>query len=112
MTRSYKADEIGDKPKCIIEDFIKEILLTRNTSVKNAPRYWFSEVKFDTTVDIESNGELATLLMYFDDIGMCMRHVYNNATLSMSLMSDEDMKFASLIENGHMTTFEDFITHD
>ena len=110
MTCSYKADEIGAKPECPVEEFIKDKLITRNTSVSNASRYWFSEAKFDMMVDIMSDEDLVKLLNYFDDIDMYMKRVYYEASMSMNSMSDEDMKFASLIENGHLTTFEDFVS--
>jgi hypothetical protein len=112
MTCSYKADEIGAKPECPIEEFIKDKLITRNTSVSNASRYWFSEAKFDMMVDLMSDGDLMTLLKYFDNIDMYMKRVYYEASLSMSSMSDEDKKFASLIDNGHLITFEDLINHE
>lgn len=110
MTCSYKADEIGAKPECPVEEFIRDKLITRNMSVSNASRYWFSEAKFDMMVDIMSDEDLVRLLNYFDDIDMYMKRVYYEANMSMNSMSDEDMKFASLIENGHLTTFEDFVS--
>ena len=110
MTCSYKADEIGADPECPVEDFIKDNLITRNTSVSNVSRYWFSEAKFDTMVDIARDEDLIKLLKYFDDIDMYMKRVYHEATMSMSSMSHEDQKFASLIDNGQLITFEDFIS--
>lgn len=112
MTCSYKADEIGTKPECPVEEFIKDKLITRNTSVSNASRYWFSEAKFDTMVDLMSDEDLMILLKYFDNIDMYMKRVYYEASLSMSSMSDEDKKFASLIDNGHLISFEDLINHE
>ena len=112
MTCSYKADEIGVKPECPVEEFIKDRLITRNTSVPNVYRYWFSEAKFDTMVDITRDEDLIKLLKYFDDIDMYMRRVYYESSLSMSSMSHEDHKFASLIENEKLTTFEDLLNHE
>ena len=104
MNCSYKADEIGVDPQCPIEEFIRDNLITHNTS-----RYCFSEAKFDTTVDIIQDEDLIKLLKYFDDIDMCMKRVYYEASLSMS---DEDKKFASLIDNGDLITFEDLLNHE
>jgi hypothetical protein len=112
MTCSYKADEIGVTPECPVEEFIKDRLITRNTSVPNVSRFWFSEAKFKTMMDITPVEDLIALLKYFDDIDMYMRRVYYESSLSMSSMSDEDMKFASLIENEKLTTFEDLINHE
>lgn len=112
MTCSYKADEIGVKPECSVEKFIRDRLITRNTSVSNAPRFWFSEAKFKTTMDITPVEDLIALLKYFDDIDMYMRRVYYESSLSVKSLSDEDMKFASLIENEKLITFEDLINHE
>jgi hypothetical protein len=104
MDCSCKADEIGAAPECSIEEFIRDNLITHNTS-----RYCFSESKFDTTVDVSHDEDLIKLLKYFDDIDMCMKRVYYEASLSMS---DEDKKFASLIDNGDLITFEDLLNHE
>ena len=112
MTCSYKADEIGAKPECPVEEFIKDRLITRNMSVPNVSRYWFSEAKFDTMVDIARDEDLIKLLKYFDDIDMYMKRVYYEAQPSNSSMSDKDFKFASLIHTGELVTFEDLLSHE
>jgi hypothetical protein len=112
MTCSYKADEIGAKPECPVEEFIKDNLITRNTSVSNVSRYWFSEAKFDTMVDIARDEDLIKLLKYFDDIDMYMKRVYYEAQPSNSSMSDKDFKFAALIHTGELVTFEDLLNHE
>jgi hypothetical protein len=55
---------------------------------------------------------LGVLLKYFDDIDMPMERVYYEASLSIESLNDTDYKFASLIDNGHLITFEDLINHE
>jgi hypothetical protein len=101
MDCSCKADEIGAAPECPIEEFIRDNLMTSG--------YCFSEAKFDTTVDVAHDEDLIKLLKYFDDIDMYMKRVYYEASLSMS---DEDKKYAPLIDNGDLITFEDLLNHE
>jgi hypothetical protein len=112
MSCSCKADEIGTSPDCPIEEFIREDFIVRANTVANGERYWFDDGKFNNAVDFISGENLGVLLKYFDDIDMPMERVYREACLSFESMSDEDMKFASLIDNGHLITFEDLINHE
>lgn len=111
MTCSYKADDIAIEAMCPIEQFIRDNLITRNTSLTNASCYWFSEAKFDAMVDLMPDEELIGLLRYFDDIDMYMKRVYYEAQLPRRTLSSEDFKFALLIDNGELVNFEDFINY-
>lgn len=112
MSCSCKADEIGTSPDCPIEEFIREDFIIRANSVANGERYWFDDGKFDNAIDIMTSENLGVLLKYFDDIDMPMERVYYEASLSIESMSDTDYKFASLIENEELVTFEDLINHE
>ena len=112
MSCSCKADEIGTSPDCPIEEFIREDFIVHASTVANGERYWFDDGKFINAVDIMSDEDLVVLLKYFDDVDMYLKRVYREACLSFESMSDEDMKFASLIDNGHLITFEDLINHE
>lgn len=112
MSCSCKADEIGTSPDCPIEEFIREDFIIRANSVANGERYWFDDGKFDNAIDIMTSENLVVLLKYFDDIDMPMERVYYEASLSIESMSDTDYKFASLIENEELVTFEDLINHE
>ena len=93
MSCSYKSDDIFSYPDCPIEEFIRDNLMTHGQ---------FSEAKFDTFVDTAHDEELVKLLKYFDDMDMYIKRVYYESSLPM------DDAYASLIENGRLTTFEDF----
>jgi hypothetical protein len=94
MSCSYKCDDICVYPECPIEYFIRDNLLSHGE---------FSESKFDTLVDTAGDEELFKLLMYFDDIDMYIKRVYYESSLPI------DNAYASLIDNGMLTTFEDFL---
>jgi len=98
MSSSCKADEIDTDPECPIEECIKENLMTRGQ---------FSEVKFDTMVDTARDEDLVKLLRYFDDMDMYMKRVHYEASLPTS-----DDEYTSLIDNGELVTFDDFILHN
>jgi hypothetical protein len=112
MSCSYKADEIGTSPDCPIEEFIREDFIVHANTVANGERYWFDDGKFVNAVDLMSDEDLVVLLKYFDNVDMYLKRVYHEACLSFESMSDEDMKFASLIDNGHLITFEHLINHE
>jgi len=112
MSCSCKAVEIGTSPDCPIEEFIREDFIVHANTVANGERYWFDDGKFNNAVDSMSDEDLVVLLKYFDDVDMYLKRVYYEACLSFESMSDEDMKFASLIDNGHLITFEDLINHE
>ena len=112
MSCSCKADEIGTSPDCPIEEFIREDFIVRANTVANGERYWFDDGKFNNAVDFISGENLGVLLKYFDDIDMPMERAYYEASLSIESLNDTDYKFASLIENGHLITFEDLINHE
>jgi len=95
MTCSFTAHEIAIHPECPIEEFIRDNLLTRGQ---------FSQAKFDTVVDTACDEDLVKLLRYFDSIDMYMKRVYYEASLPM------DDEYGSLIDNGTLVTFGDFIT--
>jgi hypothetical protein len=64
----------------LLKSLSSDKLITRNTStLANVSRYWFSEAKFDTMVDIARDEDLIKLLRYFDDIDMYMKRVYHEA---------------------------------
>ena len=96
MSCSHKADEIATNPECLIEEFIRDNLMTHGQ---------FSEAKFDTVVDTARDEDLVKLLKYFDDMDMYIKRVYYEASLPI------DDEYASLIENGTLTTFEDFYNY-
>ena len=112
MSCSRKADEIGTSPDCPIEEFIREDFIVHANTVANGERYWFDDGKFNNAVDFISGENLGVLLKYFDDIDMPMERAYYEASLSIESLNDTDYKFASLIENGHLITFEDLINHE
>lgn len=112
MSCSYKADEIGTSPDCPIEEFIREDFIVHANTVANGERYWFDDGKFNNAVDFMTSENLGVLLKYFDDIDMPMERAYYEASLSIESLNDTDYKFASLIENGHLITFEDLINHE
>lgn len=112
MSCSCKADEIGTSPDCPIEEFIREDFIVHANTVANGERYWFDDGKFNNAVDFISGENLGVLLKYFDDIDMPMERAYYEASLSIESLNDTDYKFASLIENGHLITFEDLINHE
>jgi predicted glycosyltransferase len=96
MTCSYKSDDIATDPECPIEEFIRDNLMTDGQ---------FSEAKFDTVVDTARDEDLVKLLKYFDDMDMYIKRVYYEASLPI------DDEYASLVENGTLTTFEDFYNY-
>ena len=91
---SYKGDDIYLNASCAVEEFIRDRLMTDGS---------FCESKFSRFVDSGCDEDVLKVLMYFDDIDMCIQRVYYESSLPM------DDAYASLIENGTIMTFEDFI---
>jgi len=112
MSCSYKADDIGIDPEDGIEETISEKMIVLANTIANGERYWFDDGRFNNYVDVASDEDLIELLEYFDDIDMDMEHVYYEASIAIESLSDTNYKFASLIENEKLITFEDLINHD
>ena len=106
MACSYLADDIGMDAQDPQDIFIRD-----NFLVKDDNRYWFSCHKFNTKIDELSDEELSTFLKRMDDYDIYLQRVYWEASVPLSNLSEEDTKFALLIDDRDLVTFEEFLNY-
>lgn len=106
MTSSYLSDDIGRDAQDPRDIFIRD-----NFLVKDGTRFLFSCQKFNTKIDELSDEELSTFLERMDDYDIYLQRVYWEASVPLAELSEEDTKFALLIDDRDLVTFEDFLSY-
>ena len=109
MATTYSADEIAINPAEPIEEYIKDNILSYEKSAVGSMRYWFSESKFSKAVDTLEDEKLRELLVYLDNVDMCLCDVFVEACITTKDLTDNEKKYADVIMDGKLTTFEDFL---
>lgn len=103
MATSYTADEIAKNAEEPIEEYIKDNILSYEKSAIGSMRYWFSENKFCKAVDTLDDDKLRELLLYLDNIDMCLCDVFAEASIDAENLDDNEKIYANVI------TFEEFL---
>jgi len=111
MACSFLVDEIAQEPSCPQEEFIKDNLLVYEKNMTEDYRYWLSMDKFDTFIDTSSDEEITKLLLYLDDHDMHLRACFYEGSIPNSDLTEEENKFALLIEDHDMVTYQDFLSY-
>jgi hypothetical protein len=102
----YLSDDIGRDAQDPQDIFIRD-----NFLVKDGTRFLFSCQKFNTKIDELSDEELSTFLKCMDDYDIYLQRVYWEASVPLADLSEEDTKFALLIDDRDLVTFEDFLSY-
>ena len=111
MACSFLVDEIAQEPSCPQEEFIKDNLLVYEKNMTEDYRYWLSMDKFDTFIDTSSDEEITKLLLYLDDHDMHLRACFYEGSIPNSDLTEEENKFALLIQDHDMVTYQDFLSY-
>ena len=111
MATTYQADEIAASADELAEEYIQKHILTYEKSAISLKRWWFSQSLFCTFVDMMGDGALREVLLYLDNIDMCLHDVFEESCIDTSDLTKNEKKYAALIMGGEMTTFKDFLNH-
>ena len=111
MATTYQADELAADQCDEIEEYIAKHLLVIKESAIGVERAWFSERKFDKFVDTADDETIKDLLLYLDNIDMCLYRVFEEASLDPDEFSQNEKVFAELINDDELHSFEDFINY-
>lgn len=103
MATTYTADDIAINPECEIEEYIKKHLL--DYEIGGA---WFSEDKFDTFMDTESDELITELLSHINNLDITLWRVLETASLHPDDFTEEETKWVEMIERDN-TSFDEFI---
>jgi hypothetical protein len=107
MEYSQCVNAIGLEPQNNTEIFIKKHLLNNNRD----GTYDFSVGKFRIAIDSLETETLTTILLYLDHLSITIDRAYTMASPNPLLFSKEDRVFVSLINDGDITTFKDFLIY-
>jgi len=108
MATTYTADDISIDPECEIEEYIKKHLLEHENSAIGEERAWFSEEKFDTFMDTESDELITELLCHINNLDITLWRSLDTASLHPRDLTEEETKWAEMIERDNMS-FGDFL---
>ena len=111
MAISYTADELAIHQCDEIEEYIAEHLLVIKESAIGIKRAWFSESKFDKFIDTADDKTVKDLLLYLDNIDLCLYRVFEEASLHPDDFSQNEKIFAELINDDGLHSFKDFIDY-
>ena len=104
MEYSQRVNTIGSDPQNNIEKFIKKHLLNKNQD----GTYDFSVGKFRIAIDMT---DLSVVLLYLDYLSITIDRAYTMASPNPLFFSKEDREFVKLINDGDITTFQDFLSY-
>lgn len=104
MKYSQCVNTIGSNPQNETEKFIKKHLLNKNRD----DTYEFSVGKFRIAIDMI---DLSVVLRYFDHINITIDRAYTIASPNPLFFTKDDHTFAGLINEGEITTFQDFLIY-
>lgn len=98
MTTNYQADEIAVNAVEPAEEYIQTHMLTYEKSAIGHKRWWFSEKLFCKFIDTMDDEAIREVLLYLDDIDMCLGEVFEEACIDAKDLPD-------------FTTFEELLDH-
>ena len=104
MEYSQRVNTIGSDPQNNIEKFIKKHLLIKNRD----GTYDFSVGKFRIAIDMV---DLSGVLIYLDHLSITIDRAFTMASPNPLFFSKEDREFVKLINDGDITTFQDFLSY-
>jgi len=104
MEYSQCVNSIGSEPQNDTEKFIKKHLLNKNRD----GTYEFSVGKFRIAIDMT---DLSVVLLYLDYLSITIDRAYTMASPNPLFFSKEDREFVKLINDGDITTFQDFLSY-
>ena len=104
MEYSQCVNSIGSEPQNDTEKFIKKHLLNKNRD----DTYEFSVGKFRIAIDMT---DLSVVLLYLDYLSITIDRAYTMASPNPLFFSKEDREFVKLINDGDITTFQDFLSY-
>jgi len=107
MEYSQYVNQIGSDPQNNTEKFIKKHLLNKNRD----GTYDFSVGKFRIAIDMLDSETINTILLYLDHLTITIDRAYTMTSLNPLLLSKEDRVFVSLINDGDIVTFNDFLIY-
>jgi len=107
MEYSQRVNTIGSDPQNNIEKFIKKHLHIKNRD----GTYDFSVGKFRIAIDMLETETLSTILIYLDHLSINIDRAYTMASPNPLFFSKEDREFVRLINDGDITTFQDFLSY-
>jgi len=110
MATTYQADEISVNVNEPSEEYIRTHLLEYKRSSMGDERWWFSQTHFCKAVDTMSDDLLRELLLYFDNMDMCLCDVFVEACVDTEELTENEKKYEKLIMDGDLVTFEEFLS--
>ena len=109
MATTYRADEIAVNAVGAIEKYIQKHILVFEKSAMSHKRWWFSETLFCKAVNTMDDATLCEMLLYLDNIDMCLCDVFVEACINTRDLTENEKKWAELIMDGKLVTFEEFL---
>jgi hypothetical protein len=109
MATTHQADEIAANAGEPAEEYIQTHMLTCEKSAINPKRCWFSQNLFHNFVDTMGYHALREVLLYLDNIDMCLCDVFVEAGIDTKDLSENEKKWGTLIMDGDLVTFGDFL---
>lgn len=103
MATTYTADDIAINPECEIEEYIQKHLLDHEIGGA-----WFSENKFDTFMDNESDELITELLCHINNLDITLWRVLETASVHPDDFTEEEKKWVGIISENN-TSFDLFI---
>lgn len=103
MATTYTADDIAMNPECEIEEYISKHLLDRDIG-----RAWFSENKFYTFMDTESDEIITDLLCHINNLDITLWRVVDTASVHPDDFTEEEKEFVEMIGKDNMS-FDEFL---
>lgn len=91
------------------DEYIQTHMLTCEKSAINPKRCWFSQNLFHNFVDTMGCDALREVLLYLDNIDMCLCDVFVEAGIDTKDLSENEKKWGTLIMDGDLVTFGDFL---
>ena len=104
MENTQCVNTIGSEPQNNTEKFIKKHLLNKNRD----GTYDFSVGKFRIAIDMV---DISGVLVYLDHLSITIDRAYTMASPNPLFFSKEDREFVKLINDGDITTFQDFLSY-
>ena len=104
MTITYQADEIAVNAVEPAEEYIQTHMLVYEKSVMGDNRWWFSEKLFCKFVDTMDDETIREVLLYLDDVNMCLSEVFDEACIDTRDLTDYERTI-------DFTTFGELLDH-
>jgi hypothetical protein len=105
FSNTRESNRVGKEPSNNTERFIKKNILIHT----DEDTYHFSVGKFGLCLKMLGDDDIHTLLVFFDSINITIQDVFREADINVLYLTEDELKIKTLIDNGDIETFRDFM---